>query len=208
MTHRHLIHPADHTMHFSPSQRRRALQDFAKYTLYFGLGSAAVLTSRKSHAQAPLTPNCGTQTPAQLEGPFFTPGSPERSKLIGAQEKAQKIQLSGEVVDSACRPVPGVLLDFWQCDENGHYDNRSDKLRGHQFANQKGGFVLHSLMPGEYPGRTPHLHVKVQRRNGPVLTTQLYFPNHARNKSDYLFDPRLLVQARGTEFFFRFVLAA
>lgn len=90
MTHRHLIHPADHTMHFSPSQRRRALQDFAKYTLYFGLGSAAVLTSRKSHAQAPLTPNCGTQTPAQFEGPFFTPGSPERSKLIGAKEKPKR----------------------------------------------------------------------------------------------------------------------
>ena len=112
MTHRFFMHPTDHRMHYSSSQRRRALQHFAKYTLYFGLGSAAVLTSRKSHAQAPITPNCGTQTPAQLEGPFFTPGSPERSKLVGAQEKAQKIQLSGEVVDSACRPVPGALLDF------------------------------------------------------------------------------------------------
>jgi len=192
----------------SSAQRRHALQNFAKYTLYFGLGSAAVLTSRKSQAQIPLTPGCGTKTPAQLEGPFFTPGSPERSKLIGAGEKAQKIQLSGEVVDSSCRPVTGVLLDFWQSDEKGHYDNRSDKLRGHQFVNNKGGFVLQSLMPGEYPDRTPHLHVKVQRRNGPVLTTQLYFPNHSRNKSDFLFDPRLTVEHRGTEFFFRFVLSA
>jgi len=190
------------------SQRRRALQNFAKYTLYFGLGSAAVLTSRKSHAQAPLTPSCGTKTPAQLEGPFFTPGSPERSNLIGTGAKTQKIQLSGEVLDSSCRPVPGALLDFWQCDEKGHYDKRIEKLRGHQFASNTGGFVLQSLMPGEYPGRAPHLHVKVQRRNGAVLTTQLYFPNHARNKGDFLFDPRLMVEDRGTEFFFRFVLSA
>ena len=195
-------------MHHSPAQRRRALQNFVNYTLYFGLGSAAVLTSRKSQAQVPLTPSCDTKTPAQLEGPFFTPGSPERSKLIGAGGKAQKIQLSGEVLDSACRPVPGALLDFWQCDEKGQYDKRTDKLRGHQFASNTGGFLLQSLMPGEYPGRTPHLHVKVQRRNGPVLTTQLYFPNHLRNKSDFLFDPRLLVKYRGTEFFYRFVLSA
>lgn len=195
-------------MQYPSSPRRNALQNFAKLTLYFGLGSAAVLTSRKSIAQLPPTPSCGGKTPAQLEGPFFTPGSPERSRLTGANERAPKIQLSGEVVDASCRSIPGAMLDFWQCDDQGNYDNRSDKLRGHQYASSTGHFVLQSLMPGEYTGRTPHLHVKVQRRNGPVLTTQLYFPNHARNKRDFLFDPRLILETRGTEFFFRFVLPA
>ena len=50
-----------------------------------------------------------------------------------------------------------------------------------------------------------NLYVKVQRRNGPVMPTQLYFPNQVRNKSDFLFDPHLIVEDSGTEFFFRFV---
>lgn len=190
------------------SPRRQLLQSFGGLTLYFGLGSAAVFTSRKSAAQVPLTPRCGSQTPTQLEGPFFSPGSPERSDLVATRQTPLKIKLAGEVVDSFCRSTPGALLDFWQCDEKGNYDNRSDSLRGHQFANNKGGFILQSLMPGEYAGRTPHLHVKVQRKNGPVLTTQLYFPNQTRNQRDFLFDPRLVVETRGSDFFFRFILPA
>lgn len=186
--------------------RRRVIQSFTGLTLYFGLGSAAFLTSRKSLAHAAPTPSCGSKTPAQLEGPFFAPNSPERSNLTSAKDKAPKIQLLGEVLDQFCRPVQGAMLDFWQSDEKGNYDNRSDRLRGHQFANTKGGFSLLSLMPGEYTGRTPHLHVKVQRRNGPVLTTQLYFPNHPGNRRDFLFDQRLVLESRGSDLFFRFIL--
>ena len=111
------------------------------------------------------------------------------------------------MLDSACRPLPGVLLDFWQCDDRGRYDNSGDHLRGHQYAGGKGGFLLETLLPGEYPGRTPHLHVKVQRKNGPVLTTQLYLPDNPRNRRDFLFDPRLVIEPRGSDFYFRFILS-
>jgi hypothetical protein len=33
----------------------------------------------------------------------------------------------------------------------------------------------------------------VQRANGPVLTTQLYFPDEGSNASDGIFDERLLM---------------
>jgi protocatechuate 3,4-dioxygenase beta subunit len=182
------------------------IQSFTGLALYFGLGSAAVFTNRKSLAQVALTPSCGSKTPAQLEGPFFIPNSPERSNLISAKDKAPKIQLLGEVLDQFCRPVQGAMLDFWQSDERGDYNNRSDRLRGHQFTDIKGSYFLFSLMPGQYTGRTPHLHVKVQRRNGSVLTTQLYFPNHPGNRRDFLFDQRLVLESRGSDFFFRFIL--
>jgi len=61
-------------------------------------------------------------------------------------------------------------------------------------------------VPGEYPGRTPHFHVKVQGKSGRVLTTQLYLPNHPRNRRDFLFDPRLLLSSQGSELRFQFVL--
>jgi protocatechuate 3,4-dioxygenase beta subunit len=50
-------------------------------------------------------------------------------------------------------------------------------------------------MPGLYPGRTRHFHVKVQAAaESPVLTTQFYFPDEPRNGEDDLFRPELLMQ--------------
>jgi protocatechuate 3,4-dioxygenase beta subunit len=54
-------------------------------------------------------------------------------------------------------------------------------------------------VPGLYPGRTRHIHVKVRPGNGPVLTTQLYFPGEPRNQSDGLFNTALLTNLRGSD---------
>ena len=49
-----------------------------------------------------------------------------------------------------------------------------------------------------YPGRTRHLHVKLQPRGGRLLTTQLYFPGDvASNTRDRIFDKRLLMNTAG-----------
>ena len=80
----------------------------------------------------------------------------------------------------ACKPLAGALLDFWQADDKGRYDNSGSRLRGHQFTDAEGRYRLRSVVPGLYPGRTRHIHVKVQSRDGRVLTTQLYFPGEAK----------------------------
>lgn len=186
--------------------RRNILQRCSRLVISFGLITPAILTSRKSLAQQLAVPFCGTQTPSQMEGPFFRPLSPERVNLIETKMKAPRIRLTGLVVDQACRPLPGAILDFWQCDEKGRYDTNGFSLRGHQFSNSKGEFFLETLIPGSYPGRTPHLHVKVQRRGGRVLTTQLYLPSQAGNAQDFLFDPRLLLLPQGQDFYWQFIL--
>jgi protocatechuate 3,4-dioxygenase beta subunit len=78
------------------------------------------------------------------------------------------------------------------------YDNVGYKLRGHQFAGDTGGYFLETIVPGLYPGRTRHIHVKVQAPGRPVLTTQLYFPDEPANARDRLFRPELLVQVEQT----------
>ncbi len=188
--------------------RRRLLYVSGGVFLQLGLLAPTVLTTQKSWAQRSATPACSRPTLPQIAGPFFMPQSPERSSLIEPGMTASRMRLRGQVVDANCRPVPGVLIDFWQCDDKGEYDNQGYRLRGHQFANQNGQFVLDTLVPGAYPGRTPHLHVRVQRKGGPVLTTQLYLPGHPGNSNDFLFDPRLLIEARGHEYYFQFVLPA
>ena len=186
--------------------RRRLLKLSSRMCLQLGLLAPAIITTRKSWAQTPITPSCGKPTLPQIAGPFFIPHSPERNSLIESGMTAKRLRLRGQVVDTHCQPVPGALIDFWQCDDKGEYDNQGYRLRGHQFATSGGQFVLETLVPGAYPGRTPHLHVRVQRKGGALLTTQLYLPGHPGNSSDFLFDPRLTMEARGQDFFFRFVL--
>jgi protocatechuate 3,4-dioxygenase beta subunit len=89
--------------------------------------------------------------------------------------------------------MAGALLDFWQCDAKGEYDNRGNTLRGHQFTDAQGRYSLETILPGVYPGRTRHIHVKVQAPNQPILTTQLYFPNEPQNAQDFLYQPELLI---------------
>jgi protocatechuate 3,4-dioxygenase beta subunit len=157
------------------------------------------LTIDRSVAQAPLapTPAChdgDEATLRQTEGPFFKPSSPARVELLEAGMAGQPIELVGFVLSRTCKPHAGALLDFWQADDKGRYDNSGFRLRGHQYADAEGRFRLRSIVPGVYPGRTRHIHVKVQPSGGRVLTTQLYFPGEPQNRSDGLFRQELLVR--------------
>jgi protocatechuate 3,4-dioxygenase beta subunit len=102
------------------------------------------------------------------------------------------------VLSTTCQPIAHALLDFWQADTNGNYDNTGFRLRGHQYTDIQGRYSLDTIVPGEYTGRTRHIHVKVQAPGKPVLTTQLYFPGEARNDSDGIFSPELLMQMQQT----------
>jgi protocatechuate 3,4-dioxygenase beta subunit len=154
------------------------------------------------------TPACDDgPTPRQTAGPFFTPDSPQRSSLLETGMRGPRLVVTGTVFTTDCQPVAGALLDFWQCDANGEYDNRGYRLRGHQFADAQGRYRLETIVPAPYPGRTRHIHVRVQPRGGRVLTTQLYFPGERLNDRDFIYRPELLMQLAGSEGSFDFVLS-
>ena len=133
-------------------------------------------------------------TPAQTEGPYFTPNSPLRRSIVPAGAAGVRLTLTGRVLTTAGKPVARALIDFWQADAGGAYDNSGYRFRGHQLTDAKGRYALTTVVPGLYPGRTKHIHVKVQPRGGSILTTQLYFPGVARNRSDSIFRSALLVR--------------
>ena len=147
------------------------------------------------------TPACRDSddvTPAQTAGPFFKPRSPERKSLLEAGNRGIRIVLQGLVRSTKCKPISSALVDFWQADSNGDYDNVGYRLRGHQFADGAGRYRLETVVPGVYPGRTRHFHVRVQAPNHPVLTTQLYFPGEPENKRDSIFNPKLVIAFAGS----------
>jgi len=143
----------------------------------------------------PTTPACDDDpTPRQTEGPYFTPRSPERASLLEPGIAGERMILEGFVLDTACRPLTNALVDLWQADGQGRYDNTGYLLRGHQRTDPAGRFRFETVRPGVYPGRTRHFHVKVQGPGTPLLTTQVYLPDEPANRRDRLFDPALLAR--------------
>jgi protocatechuate 3,4-dioxygenase beta subunit len=145
-------------------------------------------------ALTPELADADDPTPSTTEGPYFTPTSPRRRSIVPAGAGGTRLTLTGRVLTRSGRPVARALVDFWQCDARGVYDNSGYRFRGHQLTDGRGRYALTTVVPGLYPGRTRHIHVKVQRPRGRILTTQLFFPGVAGNRSDGIFDPELLVQ--------------
>lgn len=140
-------------------------------------------------------PTCGDLTPTNIEGPFFLEGSPLRNDIRG-DNPGRSLRLTGRVFDAACRPLGGAILDFWQADEDGAYDEEGTTFRGHQTTDEDGAYALESIVPGRYLNgsqyRPAHLHVKVSAR-GMTLTTQLYFEGDPFNEVDPFIDLALVV---------------
>lgn len=146
-------------------------------TILLGLSVAV-----ESHAQCPATPD-------QIEGPFYRLGSPETTDLVIAGD-GPLLTVRGSVLDTDCQPIPNCWVDVWHADVDGDYDNSSPdfRYRGNFLTDDDGNFELKTIVPGLYPGRTPHLHFKVEGENTPLLTTQLYLPDHPLNPTDPFFD--------------------
>lgn len=180
--------------------RRQAVSRWLAATS-LGVTASALWPDKSTGAQLlPETPSCGSEdrpTIAQTEGPYYTPHTPEK-RSFRADAPGLAITLTGFVTDRRCRPVANAVVDLWHADARGAYDNSGYKLRGYQRTDAGGGYVFETIVPGVYPGRTRHFHVKIAAPGLRVLTTQLYFPDEARaNSRDAIFDTRLLMRVEG-----------
>jgi protocatechuate 3,4-dioxygenase beta subunit len=200
------------------TRRRLLALGLAISPVGMALAGAESLLDTVGAAAAPLpaTPTCDDgddPTPELTEGPYFSSGSPQRRSLVTRGMRGTRLTITGYVLTTACRPIKRAKLDFWQADASGVYDNDGYRLRGHQFTDSTGRWRLDTIVPALYTGRTKHIHVKVQRRGGEVLTTQLFFPGVSANAGDRLYESDLLLRrwrrvgARRTGRF-DFVLAA
>jgi protocatechuate 3,4-dioxygenase beta subunit len=143
------------------------------------------------------TPANGKQlelTDEETSGPFFRPSSPLKTNFREPGVPGESITLTGLVLDTEGKPVPGCLLDFWHANGDGQYDLNGFRCRGHQFSDDQGRYSLATVVPGLYPGRTRHFHARFQAPGESVKSTQLYFPGEPRNAEDMLFRSDLLIQ--------------
>lgn len=108
---------------------------------------------------------CSPTSPDAL-GPFYVAGAPERSRT------GDGLTVEG-IVRSAreCKALSGAKLEWWSANPRGDYD---DGHRATQVTDAEGHFRYVTDMPGKYPGRPVHLHVKVTAPGHKALVTQIY----------------------------------
>lgn len=194
-----------------PNSRRRLILG-AAVALVAGTATTTPRALLAQGTRLPPTPECtpGGSTPAQTEGPFYSPGTPQKSSFR-SDARGDPIVLEGRVLNTRCVPIAGAWLDFWHADAAGDYDNSGFRLRGHQFSDAEGRYRLETILPALYPGRARHIHVKLRAPTNSsesrrTLTTQAYFPDDPGNARDRLVRPELIARRSGALFRLDFVL--
>ncbi len=196
----------------SPNRRQ------AMFALLAGAAVSPLLTRGVAGQGLPKsllpTPSCTDDdepTLSQTEGPYFTPSSPLKQDFSGDGATGERLVVGGLVLDTACAPIPEAMIELWHADAEGAYDNEGFRYRGHGLSDAQGRWWFSTIVPGIYPGRTRHYHLKVQRPRGETLTTQLYFPGEPDNERDRIFDESLMLrlESEGGERYglYSFVLA-
>ncbi len=135
-------------------------------------------------------------TPPDQRGPFHRAGSPFRGKVTPPMEPGDPLVVTGRVWGYDSRePLPGAVLDVWQADLHGEYeDEREDvRLRARIMADEDGYFEYETVYPGNYDSRPAHIHHLVRHPGYADLVTQLYFAGDRNNGNERL-DERLVIE--------------
>jgi len=115
--------------------------------------------------ESAVQPGCKPTRP-DAEGPFYKPNAPERTKT------GRGLVVTGAVRSaSGCGALAGAQIEWWSANPRGEYD---DEHRATQRADSEGRYRYETDFPGRYPGRPPHLHVRLSAPAHRTLVTQLY----------------------------------
>jgi catechol 1,2-dioxygenase len=157
-------------------------------------------------------PTWGGETAAALLGPFWRLNSPELplgASIARDGTPGMPVQVSGRVT-RAGQPIGGAVVDIWQADPRGMYDNQIEgledmNLRGRFRTDADGRFHFRSVRPAGYPvpthgpagkllraqRRSPfrpaHIHFMVSAPGCKTLITQVFVDDAEHLQNDVTF---------------------
>ncbi|HEX9757972.1 MAG TPA: twin-arginine translocation pathway signal protein [Nitrospiria bacterium] len=152
-------------------------------------------------------------TQDNILGPFYREGAPFKTKIAGPNEKGEPLKIFGKVLGLDCEALPGAVVDVWQADHEGSYDNsgffqrfnpKEFKLRGRMKTNEKGHYEYETILPGAYKiglnsWRPKHIHYIVTKPGFEPLTTQLYFSGDPYIEGDRFVKESLIIDLKKTD---------
>lgn len=146
-----------------------------------------------------------TKTPPFTEGPFYPDKLPldtDNDLILINNALTPAVgtitHLAGRVLDLKGNPIANAGVEIWQVDGNGAYlhtgtSNKDKKDKNFQGFGRfttasTGEYYFRTIQPVPYPGRTPHIHVKVRVKGKDILTTQLFIAEEEeRNERDGIY---------------------
>lgn len=173
--------------------RRQVLHSIAMGAA--GSSGVAAKPAKTDAAESPVPPTSQpagvcTLFPQADDGPYYFDPKLVRSDVTEARP-GLPLQVALKVVERGpCIPIANARVDIWHADAGGIYSGYPGQgdarnistegakyLRGTQFTDADGTVMFYTIYPGWYPGRTPHIHLKVFLDQKTVLTGQMYFPD-------------------------------
>jgi protocatechuate 3,4-dioxygenase beta subunit len=139
-----------------------------------------------------------TPTTTDVLGPFYRPGAPFRTDINPPGFTGKKLYLSGTIFkDDGKTPFSDCLIEIWQVNNEGKYDNLSSDFlyRGAAKTDRNGKYNFVTSMPIPYKAgksyRAAHIHLRVEGAPGEQdLISQIYFKGDPYLQTDmYSADP-------------------
>jgi protocatechuate 3,4-dioxygenase, alpha subunit len=133
------------------------------------------------------------QTPSQTVGPFFAYSltaeqycydynSIVNGSLINDITKGERIYITGRIYDGNGNTVSDAMVELWQADANGNYQNQFNAADFKGFGrlgtgtNADHSFTFKTVKPGSVNGQAPHINIILFMRGSlHALYTRIYF---------------------------------
>ena len=94
-------------------------------------------------------------------GPFFPPefaeGANDLTVLDGRRARGEPIAITGRVVQADGQPLDNLVLEIWQADADGRFDNPDFLGWGRAATNAQGIYRFSTIKPGASEGRAAHI---------------------------------------------------
>lgn len=158
-------------------------------------GSAGAGGGSRECSLGTPTPGCKI-TDDNILGPFYKADAPFREDITEG-ELGTGLVVEGTVYGCDCAtPLAEAIVDVWQANDAGAYDNVGYVLRGRVKTGSDGRYRVETILPGWYLNgatyRPRHIHYKVSHPDGTALTTQLYFEGDPYIPDDAFVKPSLI----------------
>lgn len=152
--------------------------------------------------------NTAKATEDNILGPYFREGAPFRAKVTPPLVKGVTMLVRGRVWGfDTKKPLAGAVLDIWQADADGRYDNDDPNKppakgvyvnRARVLTDETGYYEYETIHPGAYQigpsaWRPAHIHYLVRKAGYANLITQLYFKGDKHNAADEFIKPSLII---------------
>jgi catechol 1,2-dioxygenase len=159
----------------------------------------------------PAPPANWTATEDNILGPFHRAGAPYRAKVTPPLEQGTVLVVKGRVWGfDTRRPLAGAVLDIWQANAQGRYDNDDPQTppapnvfvnRARLITDEGGYYEYETIHPGAYriganTWRPPHIHYLVRHPGYRELVTQLYFRGDPHQGDDAWIKDSLIIELR------------